>query len=81
VVRFGSQRPFEPLTSTARPAENEGPKSVALSRSVSASSSYFIRLSMNHWPSTDIDTATVMETLTALRDTGRTRAIGVCNCN
>jgi 2,5-diketo-D-gluconate reductase B len=41
----------------------------------------FFDLYMIHWPSKDMDTATVMDTLTALRDEGRTSAIGVCNFN
>ncbi|MCQ8241648.1 aldo/keto reductase [Rhizosaccharibacter radicis] len=39
----------------------------------------YVDLYMVHWPSTDMDMATVLEALTALRDEGRTRAIGVCN--
>lgn len=38
-------------------------------------------LYMVHWPSPDMDMAVVLKTLTALRDEGRTRAIGVCNFN
>jgi 2,5-diketo-D-gluconate reductase B len=41
----------------------------------------YVDLYMVHWPSRDMDIATVMEALTALRDAGRTRAIGVCNFN
>jgi 2,5-diketo-D-gluconate reductase B len=40
-----------------------------------------VDLYMIHWPSKDMDMAVVMETLTALRDEGRARAIGVCNFN
>lgn len=36
-------------------------------------------LYMVHWPSKDMNMATVLDTLVALRDEGRTRAIGVCN--
>lgn len=41
----------------------------------------YVDLYMVHWPSRDMDIVTVMETLTALLDEGRTRAIGVCNFN
>src|SRR6202040_1014264 len=41
----------------------------------------YVDLYMIHWPSKDMDMAVVMETLTALRDEGRARAIGVCNFN
>jgi 2,5-diketo-D-gluconate reductase B len=41
----------------------------------------YVDLYMVHWPSRGMDMAIVMETLTALRDEGRTRAIGVCNFN
>jgi 2,5-diketo-D-gluconate reductase B len=41
----------------------------------------YVDLYMVHWPSKDMDIAIVMETLKALRDEGRTRAIGVCNFN
>jgi 2,5-diketo-D-gluconate reductase B len=40
-----------------------------------------VDLYMVHWPSPDMDMATVLETLTALQGEGRTRAIGVCNFN
>lgn len=32
-----------------------------------------------HWPAPDMDLGAVMETMVALRDEGRARAIGVCN--
>lgn len=38
-----------------------------------------VDLYMVHWPSKDMDMAIVLDTLSALRDEGRTRAIGVCN--
>ena len=38
-----------------------------------------VDLYMVHWPSKDMNMATVLETLTALQAEGRTRAIGVCN--
>ena len=41
----------------------------------------YVDLYMIHWPSKDMDMAIVMETLAALRDEGRARAIGVCNFN
>lgn len=41
----------------------------------------YVDLYMVHWPSRGMDMTIVMETLTALRDEGRTRAIGVCNFN
>jgi 2,5-diketo-D-gluconate reductase B len=41
----------------------------------------YVDLYMVHWPSKDMNMAIVMETLTALRDERRTRAIGVCNFN
>lgn len=40
-----------------------------------------IDLYMVHWPSAGMDMAPVLETLTALHEEGRTRAIGVCNFN
>jgi 2,5-diketo-D-gluconate reductase B len=39
----------------------------------------YVDLYMVHWPSRDMDIAAVMETLIALREEGRTKAIGVCN--
>lgn len=39
----------------------------------------YVDLYMVHWPSKNMDMATVLDALTALRDEGRTRAIGVCN--
>jgi 2,5-diketo-D-gluconate reductase B len=41
----------------------------------------YVDLYMVHWPSRDMHMTTVMETLTALREEGRARAIGVCNFN
>jgi 2,5-diketo-D-gluconate reductase B len=41
----------------------------------------YVDLYMIHWPSKVMDMVIVMETLTALRDEGRARAIGVCNFN
>jgi 2,5-diketo-D-gluconate reductase B len=41
----------------------------------------YVDLYMVHWPSRDMDIAAVMEALTALREEGRTKAIGVCNFN
>ena len=41
----------------------------------------YVDLYMVHWPSKDMDMAIVMETLTALRDEGGARAIGLCNFN
>jgi 2,5-diketo-D-gluconate reductase B len=41
----------------------------------------YVDLYMVHWPSRDMDIAAVMETLIALREEGRTKAIGVCNFN
>ena len=41
----------------------------------------YVDLYMVHWPSKDMNMAIVMETLTALRDEGRARAIGLCNFN
>ena len=41
----------------------------------------YVDLYMVHWPSRDMDIAAVMEALVALREDGRTRAIGVCNFN
>lgn len=40
-----------------------------------------VDLYMVHWPSKDMDMGVVLETLTELRERGRTRAIGVCNFN
>lgn len=40
-----------------------------------------IDLYMVHWPSPRMDVELVMQTLTALRNEGRARAIGVCNFN
>jgi 2,5-diketo-D-gluconate reductase B len=39
----------------------------------------YVNLYMVHWPSKEMEMATVLETLMALRAEGRTRAIGVCN--
>lgn len=41
----------------------------------------YVDLYMVHWPSASMDMGVVLDTLTALRDEGRTRAIGVCNFN
>ena len=41
----------------------------------------YVDLYMVHWPSKDMDMAATLETLMALREAGRTRAIGVCNFN
>jgi 2,5-diketo-D-gluconate reductase B len=41
----------------------------------------YVDFYMVHWPSRDMDIAAVMETLIALREEGRTKAIGVCNFN
>ncbi|MBE7218968.1 MAG: aldo/keto reductase [Caulobacteraceae bacterium] len=38
-----------------------------------------VDLYMVHWPSAGMDMGLVLETLTRLREEGRTRAIGVCN--
>lgn len=38
-----------------------------------------VDLYLVHWPAREMDMAMVLETLTGLRDEGRTRAIGVCN--
>jgi 2,5-diketo-D-gluconate reductase B len=39
----------------------------------------YVNLYMVHWPAKEMEMATVLETLMALRAEGRTRAIGVCN--
>jgi 2,5-diketo-D-gluconate reductase B len=41
----------------------------------------YIDLFMIHWPAAHMDMAATMGALTALRDEGRVRAIGVCNFN
>ncbi|NIJ33781.1 aldo/keto reductase [Sphingomonas oligoaromativorans] len=41
----------------------------------------YVDLYMVHWPARDMDMATTLEALMALRESGRTRAIGVCNFN
>jgi 2,5-diketo-D-gluconate reductase B len=41
----------------------------------------YVDLYMVHWPAKDMDMAATLETLMALREEGRTRAIGVCNFN
>jgi 2,5-diketo-D-gluconate reductase B len=41
----------------------------------------YVDLYMVHWPAKDMDVAATLETLMALRQEGRTRAIGVCNFN
>jgi 2,5-diketo-D-gluconate reductase B len=41
----------------------------------------YVDLYMVHWPAKDMDIAATLETLMALREEGRTRAIGVCNFN
>jgi 2,5-diketo-D-gluconate reductase B len=41
----------------------------------------YVDMYMVHWPSKHMNLKVVMDTLTALRDDGRTRAIGVCNFN
>ena len=40
-----------------------------------------IDLYLVHWPSKDMDMASMLEALTSLRERGLTRAIGVCNFN
>lgn len=39
----------------------------------------YVDLYMIHWPAPDMDLPAALETLMALRDAGRARAIGVCN--
>lgn len=41
----------------------------------------YVDLYMVHWPAKDMDMAATLEALMALREEGRTRAIGVCNFN
>ena len=41
----------------------------------------YVDMYMVHWPSSQMDMKEVMSTLGALREEGRTRAIGVCNFN
>ena len=41
----------------------------------------YVDLYMVHWPSKDMDMAGTFEALASLRETARTRAIGVCNFN
>jgi 2,5-diketo-D-gluconate reductase B len=41
----------------------------------------YVDLYMVHWPAAQMDLPAVMETMTSLRDEGRTRGIGVCNFN
>jgi diketogulonate reductase-like aldo/keto reductase len=41
----------------------------------------FIDLYTVHWLFRDVDIATLMETLTALRQIRRNRAIGICKLN
>ena len=41
----------------------------------------YVDMYMVHWPSSRMDMKEVMSTLGALREEGRTRAIGVCNFN
>ncbi|WP_258193197.1 aldo/keto reductase [Paraburkholderia sp. BL25I1N1] len=41
----------------------------------------YVDLYMVHWPAKDMNMAATMEALAALREEGRTRAIGVCNFN
>lgn len=41
----------------------------------------YVDLYMVHWPSKGMNMAATMEALMALREAGRTRAIGVCNFN
>ncbi|MDQ0393452.1 aldo/keto reductase [Labrys monachus] len=41
----------------------------------------YVDLYMVHWPAKDMDMAATLETLTALREEGRMRAVGVCNFN
>jgi 2,5-diketo-D-gluconate reductase B len=41
----------------------------------------YVDLYMIHWPAQDMDMAATLEALIALRESGRTRAIGVCNFN
>ena len=41
----------------------------------------YVDLYLVHWPAKIMDLPSVMETLTTLREAGRTKAIGVCNFN
>jgi 2,5-diketo-D-gluconate reductase B len=41
----------------------------------------YVDLYMVHWPAKDMDLPAIMETLLAMRESGRLRAIGVCNFN
>jgi 2,5-diketo-D-gluconate reductase B len=41
----------------------------------------YVDLYMVHWPAKNMDMVATLETLMALREEGRTRAIGVCNFN
>lgn len=54
---------------------------LALGRSLERLKLDRVDLFMVHWPAKDMDLAAVLETLMALREQGRTRAIGICNFN
>lgn len=41
----------------------------------------YVGLYMMHWPAADMDMAATLEAMLDLRESGRTRAIGVCNFN
>src|ERR1700727_3260583 len=41
----------------------------------------YVDMYMIHWPAADMDLPAVLEEMMTIKADGRTRAIGVCNCN
>ncbi|CAJ0683144.1 aldo/keto reductase [Ralstonia holmesii] len=54
---------------------------LALEQSLAKLKLDYVDLYLVHWPSPHMDMAATMEAMMALRDSGRVRAIGVCNFN
>ncbi|MCT7299255.1 aldo/keto reductase [Ralstonia sp. CHL-2022] len=54
---------------------------LALEQSLAKLKLDYVDLYLVHWPAPDMDMAATMEAMMALRESGRVRAIGVCNFN